>query len=102
MSCLATQTRFRLLDRTVGWDQASVEGLTGLDSADGIRLAGDPAALSESDIDPYIPPPVLAKSLAPEPSTISPRMAPELRKVTGVAVLLRSKASAAPVPLTLA
>ena len=65
MSCLATQTRFRLLDRTVGWDQASVEGLTGLDSADGIRLAGDPAALSESDIDPYIPPPVLAPGCGP-------------------------------------
>lgn len=65
MSCLATQTRFRLLDRTVGWDQASVEGLTGLDAADGIRLAGDPTALSESDIDPYIPPPVLAPGCGP-------------------------------------
>ncbi len=60
MSCLATDPRFRLLDRVVGWDAASIEALTGLDAIEGIRLAGDPAALSEADIDPFIPPPVLA------------------------------------------
>ncbi len=60
MSCIPAERRFRLLDRIVGWDAAGVEHLAGLDEAAGMRLAGDPAALSEIDVDPFIAPPVLA------------------------------------------
>lgn len=60
MSCLAAESAFRLLDRTVGWDAAVVEGLTGLDAAEGLQLSGDGTALREADIAPFIPPPVLA------------------------------------------
>lgn len=60
MSCIPVDPRFRLLDNIVGWDAASAEHLAGLDAATGVRLAGDPDALTESDIDPFIPPPALA------------------------------------------
>ena len=65
MSCIAVDPCFRLLDSVVGWDAASANGLTGLDDVTGVRLAGNEHALSEGDIDPFIPPPMLAASCGP-------------------------------------
>lgn len=64
MSCGALPPTFRLLDAYVGWDEASVIGLVGLDDSEkGLRLAplgGGGGSVSLTELNPLIPPPRLA------------------------------------------
>ena len=66
MSCGCGAPTFRLLDGIVGWDAASIKGITGEWDADGIRLdrhAGG-ADLPDAALWPYLPPPQLAYDCA--------------------------------------
>lgn len=63
MSCAAGAPSFRLLDGYVGWDEAAVEGLAGLDDAGGVRLEplGPPGGgVEPAEVDAWLPPPRLA------------------------------------------
>ncbi len=62
MSCGPAEASFRLLDRFVGWDEASVSGIGGLDDPGGLYLL--PAlidTLGEGELDARIPPRQLAR-----------------------------------------
>lgn len=68
MSCGAPEKTFRLLDAYVGWDPdaASPEHLVGLDDPAGIHLARlDPEGVNPSEVNPYLPPPVLTPGCEP-------------------------------------
>jgi phage tail-like protein len=65
MSCVPSDPRFRLLDHLVGWDAAHHDGLTGLQDAGGVCLAGDPDGIGPEALDPYLPPPRLAPGCQP-------------------------------------
>lgn len=68
MSCVADQATFRLLDAYVGWDADDHTHLTGLDSADGVRLQALAAlggTVSGDELLPYLPPARLAQGCDP-------------------------------------
>lgn len=65
MTCVPSDPRFRLLNYLVGWDaapSANPTHLIGFDDAEGVRLAGGQAGLSAGDLDPFLPPPRVARS----------------------------------------
>lgn len=68
MSCLPPPATFRLLDRLVGWDPDTVEGLSGLDLASGLQLAfvgGAGGIVPADDISGWLAPAALARGCAP-------------------------------------
>ena len=64
MSCLAQAPTFRLLDSRVGWDAASIRGLSGLDG-DGISLERLGNPWTSADISRALPPARLARGCGP-------------------------------------
>ncbi len=65
MSCAPSLARFRLLNHLVGWDDDTVEGLTGMDSASGLRLqslGGIEDTLDEAELSLHIPPARLGRA----------------------------------------
>jgi phage tail-like protein len=83
MSCGPAAGKFRLLDAYVGWSEASIAGLIGLDDPSGLRLAPvDPSAIGPAVWD-YLLPPRLARGcgecdlylLTPSPSRLLRRRA---------------------------
>jgi phage tail-like protein len=61
MSCLAQAPTFRLLDWLVGWDPASVQGISGMDREEGITLERVANPWTSADISRAIPPARLAR-----------------------------------------
>ena len=65
MTCVANLAQFRLLNHLVGWDADEVEGLMGLNAANGVQLKtlGDAGhSIDESTLSSFIPPSRLAKT----------------------------------------
>ena len=66
MSCPSGQRLFRLLDARVGWDEATVAGLEGLDRESGISLARlSPGDVDEAGLLDRMPPPRIARACEP-------------------------------------
>lgn len=66
MTCVQGPGIFRLLDAYVGWDAASVAGLSGVDDPEGLRLAlVSPDAVDPLAVAGRIPPPMLARGCSP-------------------------------------
>jgi len=64
MSCIRSIPLFRLLDHLVGWDPQSLQNLTGVSDADGLRLANrlpNTELVHEVDVSSYLLPARLAK-----------------------------------------